>query len=175
MQNNSYKIWKISLKILTKILLTRQTSKIVGTTLNTSADKTKLMPLFKYYNKLGKYLIISNSNEYRVPLSMAFERAPVWRFKWKLKSILCKWMKTLPATRRMESCATFANTAFLNSLKSEELALAMPSKINAILLKLNDYYLNASLIKFQFRQNELSLSRVNKLLKYTLKLLNLYQ
>ncbi len=67
----------ISLKILTKILLTRQTSKIVGTTLNTSADKTKLMPLFKYYNKLGKYLIISNSNEYRVPLSMAFERAPV--------------------------------------------------------------------------------------------------
>ena len=63
-----------------------------------------------------------------VPLSIAFDKAPVWRDKWKLKSKLCKCKNTLLATLLIESWATLANTAFRSSLNKEAPALAVPSK-----------------------------------------------
>jgi hypothetical protein len=68
------------------------------------------------------------ADSHLVPLSMALDKAPVWRLRWKFMSKLCKCMKTFLATRCIESCATLANTAFLNSLNREDPALAAPSK-----------------------------------------------
>ena len=47
---------------------TRPSSSRVGATLNTIAERTKLMPL--------------------LPLSMVLERAPVCRFRWNVRSRL---------------------------------------------------------------------------------------
>ena len=58
---------------------------------------------------------------------MARERAPVCFVRWKLRSRLCRWRKVRLATVRIEPWATLANTAFLNSLNREALALAAPS------------------------------------------------
>ena len=64
---------------------------------------------------------------YLVPLSMALDNAPVCLFKWKLRSKLWRWRKVRRATLRIDPWATLANTAFLNSLKSEALVRAAPS------------------------------------------------
>lgn len=55
---------------LTRMALTRPISKTVGPRLKTSALRMNEMP--------------------RVPLSMAFDNAPVWRLRWKPRSRLCK-------------------------------------------------------------------------------------
>lgn len=60
-------------------------------------------------------------------LLLTFDKAPVCLARWKLRSKLCKCRKTFRAIRLIECCATFANTAFLNSLKPAAPALATPS------------------------------------------------
>lgn len=89
--------------------LTRPISKTVGPRLKTRALRTKEMP--------------------RVPRSMALDRAPVCRFRWKARSRLCRWRKTFLAMRRMELWATLPNTVFLSSLKRAEQARDTPSGI----------------------------------------------
>lgn len=95
---------------LTKMALTRPTSKTVGPRLKTSALRTKEMP--------------------RVPRSIALDSAPVWRLRWNPRSRLCRWRKTFLAIRRMELWATLPNTVFLSSLKKAAQARDPPSGIN---------------------------------------------
>lgn len=95
---------------LTKMALTRPTSKTVGPRLKTSALRTKEMP--------------------RVPRSIALDSAPVCRLRWNPRSRLCRWRKTFLAMRRMELWATFPNTVFLSSLKKAAQARDPPSGTN---------------------------------------------
>lgn len=62
-----------------------------------------------------------------VPLSKAFDMAPVCLERWKLRSR--EWMcrKVVLDSFRMELWATFANTAFRSSLNKEAPSLAPPS------------------------------------------------
>lgn len=93
--------------LLTKIPLTRVTSNMMGRRLNTKALRTKLIPL--------------------VPLSIAFDKAPVCLLRWKAKSRLWRWRKTFLAILRIEFWATLPNTAFRTSLKKAAPALDTPS------------------------------------------------
>lgn len=81
---------------------------MVGPRLNTSALRTKLMPL--------------------VPLSIVFDSAPVCLLRWNAKSRLWRCRKTFFAILRIEFWATFPNTAFLASLNNAAPALEMPSR-----------------------------------------------
>ncbi len=81
-----------------------------------------------YCDQSGKYwLNLTCQWLYLLPLSIALDRAPVWRARWKFMSSEWRWWKTFLATRRMEFWATLAKTAFLISLKSDDPALAAPS------------------------------------------------
>lgn len=85
-----------------------QTSTIVGITLKTRAFKTKASP--------------------RVPRSIAFDNAPVCRFRWNDKSNECKCRNILRAILLTLCCATREKTALRNSLKKADPARAKPSK-----------------------------------------------
>ena len=93
--------------LLTKTPLTRVTSNMMGSRLNTKALRTKLIPL--------------------VPLSIAFDKAPVCLLRWKARSRLWRWRKTFLAILRIEFWATLPNTAFRTSLKKAAPALDTPS------------------------------------------------
>ena len=92
---------------LTRIALTSPISKTVGPRLKMRALRTKEMPL--------------------VPRSIALDKAPVWRLRWKPRSRLCRWRKTFLAIRRIELWATLPNTVFLSSLKRAAQARDTPS------------------------------------------------
>lgn len=99
---------ELILEKLTRIVLTSATSTIVGTTLKTKAVRTKLIP--------------------RVPRSIAFERAPVWRWRWNPKSRLWRWLNRPLPIERIECCATEANTALRNSLRPDDPARTRPTE-----------------------------------------------
>ena len=67
-----------------------------------------------------------------VPRSIALDKAPVCRARWKLRSREWRWRKTFCAKRRMELWATLANTAFRSSLNPAAVALAMPSETTRV-------------------------------------------
>lgn len=74
-------------------------------------------------------MIISNSrngNNIKI-IYLTFDNAPVCLPKWKAISKLCKCKNTFLAILRIECWATFANTAFLNSLNPAAPARAIPS------------------------------------------------
>lgn len=58
------------------------------------------------------------------------DSAPVCLDRWNAKSRLCICRKTFLAIFLIECCATFANTAFLNSLQPAAPARAIPSIMN---------------------------------------------
>ncbi len=64
-----------------------------------------------------------------VPRSIALVRPPVCLERWKLRSSLSRWSKTLHATRRIAFCATLAKTAFRISWNSAAPIRVAPSRI----------------------------------------------
>ena len=73
------------------------------------------MDISRIVGKIWKSIEVSRKLIPFVPRSNALVRPPVCRDRWKFRSKLNKWLKTLRATFLIAFCATLAKTAFRSS------------------------------------------------------------
>ena len=140
---------KLCLMPLTRIPQNMEISKAVGTTWNNTEVRRNEIPLmWEQRTQLVSCVHLPASADtlkrpvpmlmrfpqyakrtHFVPLSMALVNPPVFLARWNEISKFNRWANTFLATLLIAPWATFANTAFLNSLNKDENTRARPSVV----------------------------------------------